>query len=242
MFVAFMNWVLAIVFWLTTLGAAFSIGATFSIGASLSISDADKADVLRSMLFTLIISCVIAAYNTWRIIIKAKRAKAVKSLNDELDRKMAAEKSSKISSAMNLLNNGEIPICQPNKAILRSGEVAGFTIGAALIENKVASYDGGSVSFGLGHGVRVSTGSAAPKMQLSIAASGELCFTNKRIIFAGDKKSFECDIEKLTSYDWGSFLTIHSNTKSFVLSIVDDDFAEVGKATLKLILSRLNAQ
>lgn len=78
-------------------------------------------------------------------------------------------------------------------------------------------------------GVSIGTGggrSRAIKENL-IVANGEFVITNKRIIFAGDRKSFESTLYKLTSFEtYADGIVFHIDTKSYTLFLDEPELAD----------------
>jgi hypothetical protein len=92
---------------------------------------------------------------------------------------------------------------KPSKALLKHGEKAFATVIANLEEIKTVGYSAGSagVSVRVAKGVTIRSGGmkgGAIKELVSVA-SGELVITDKRVIFAGDLKSFAISLDDLIS-------------------------------------------
>lgn len=138
---------------------------------------------------------------------------------------------------------GTLKSIQPARAIIRKGEIAYGQIPAALCEIKTVGYSGRSagVSFRVAKGVTLRTGGfkAAPKKELVTAAVGDLIITNKRIIFAGDKKSLSISLDNLVAVDRanGGFNFSESNKTHFVR--VDENH---GSRIFEIILERMIAE
>ncbi|MEX8520049.1 MAG: hypothetical protein AB3X44_16185 [Leptothrix sp. (in: b-proteobacteria)] len=90
----------------------------------------------------------------------------------------------------------------PRKALLRKDEIAHLCIGAAQLENVTVGrkYEGGSAGIQIAKGVRIGAvrGHSVAVKKLQEVSHGELAITSKRIIFAGDRKSFDVPFTKLT--------------------------------------------
>ncbi|HJH09071.1 MAG TPA: TerB family tellurite resistance protein [Psychrobacter pasteurii] len=106
------------------------------------------------------------------------------------------------------IQSGILPTCHTN-IILKKDEVAHFSYFADLIEERAVRgrYQGGSagVSIRVAKGVSFRVGQSRGTYQSDrepvAVSSGKLIVTNKRIIFDGDKKSFNITIGQLLSYE-----------------------------------------
>ncbi|GAC1379854.1 MAG: hypothetical protein NVSMB40_19520 [Aquirhabdus sp.] len=92
---------------------------------------------------------------------------------------------------------------RPAKALVKPGEKAYAAVMASLQEVKTVGYSAGTsgISVRVAKGVTLRTGGArgrAVKGMVSVA-TGELVITDKRLIFAGDSKSFAIPLEDLLS-------------------------------------------
>lgn len=90
----------------------------------------------------------------------------------------------------------------PKKALLRKDEIAHLCIPAAQLENVTVGrkYQGGSAGIQITKGVRIGAvrGKSVAVKELQEVSHGELAITSTRVIFAGDRKSFDVPFAKLT--------------------------------------------
>jgi hypothetical protein len=86
---------------------------------------------------------------------------------------------------------------KPSRALLKSGEIAYAAVRGTLQEEKILRYEAGSagVSVRVMKGVSVRTGGTRGGAVRGVVdvAEGELVITNRRVIFAGDRKSFSVE-------------------------------------------------
>ncbi|ABS49433.1 MULTISPECIES: hypothetical protein [Yersinia pseudotuberculosis complex] len=137
---------------------------------------------------------------------------------------------------VNKVHDGELPTANPRKAILRNDEIAYFAEFAKLRENKTVGYSSGgsSVRVRVAKGVSIGSGggrSRAMKEDI-ITSEGELVITNRRVIFAGNNKSFETPLTKLTNYEsYLDGIKFHMDSKSYLL-LMDESNAALADAIL----------
>lgn len=127
-------------------------------------------------------------------------------------------------------------------AVLRKGEVAYATAQAGLQELKTVSYRASTsgVSFRVAKGVTLRTGAVrgGPQKGIVTTSTGELVITSKRVIFAGDSKSFSLNLEDLinvTNYSDG----IGLNTAKATYNLLIPSRSEVVsiESRLRLVLA-----
>ncbi|NIG17431.1 hypothetical protein F3J37_01895 [Pantoea sp. Al-1710] len=104
------------------------------------------------------------------------------------------------------INSGDLPVELSLKALLKKNEVCHFSTEAELYEMRSKRYSTGSGSarVRVAKGFSVSTGSTRSyhtERILTKISMGELSITNKRVIFSGSEKSFECPIGKVINAD-----------------------------------------
>jgi len=111
----------------------------------------------------------------------------------------------------------------PRQALLKQGEKAYGAIEATLQEEKTIGYSAGTQGVSLrvakGLTVRSSGTRAMPVKGMVEVAKGELVITDKRVIFAGDRKSFvlaNADLINTTNYSDGFGFT--DGTKTYTLT------------------------
>ncbi|HZE07893.1 MAG TPA: hypothetical protein VE110_03960, partial [Gemmatimonadaceae bacterium] len=113
---------------------------------------------------------------------------------------------------------GNLPVVQVPTIILQKNEIAHWREPSSLIEERVVGrrYVGGSsgVSVRIARGVSYRVGSSRGRLMVDKAdvpvSTGELVLTNKRVIFRGDRKSFNYRLDKLLDvqlYETGLLLT-----------------------------------
>jgi hypothetical protein len=113
---------------------------------------------------------------------------------------------------------GNLPSVRVPTLILQKAEEAHWAEPASLIEERVVGrrYVGGShgVSFRIAKGISYRVGASRGQLIVDKAnvpvSSGDLILTNKRIVFRGDKKSFNYRLDKLLDvqlYSDGLLLT-----------------------------------
>ena len=99
---------------------------------------------------------------------------------------------------------GRLEAVKPSEALLRPGETAYATVRAKLYAQQTVGYRaagrGVSIKVMKGLTFRSGGGRAAQQKQIVEIAAGELVVTDQRIIFAGDRKSFEIPFAKLINY------------------------------------------
>lgn len=108
---------------------------------------------------------------------------------------------------------------KPQQALLKPDEKAYGAIAAQLMEEKTVGYSAGTqgVSFKVAKGLTLrSSGTRAKAVKGVVAvANGELVITDKRVIFAGDRKSFAIandDLLNTTNYSDGFGFTDGNKT------------------------------
>lgn len=114
---------------------------------------------------------------------------------------------------------------RPAQALIKTGEKAYGAVKASLQEIRTIGYSAGTLglSVRVAQGVTLRTGSRrgkAVKGMVSVA-SGELVITDKRVIFAGDQKSFAIPLEDLlgaTNYTDGFGFSDRRTTYTLVTS------------------------
>ena len=119
-----------------------------------------------------------------------------------------------------------------SKAFTKRGEVCYFSGDASLYEqvSKGTKHSGSSVRFRVAKGVYFSTGGGRSSGDSEVVAvsDGELVATNQRIIFAGDKKSFELPHGKLLNIEYvknSVFLNVSDRKSAYVMAMSERDIA-----------------
>ncbi|WP_127958839.1 hypothetical protein [Serratia microhaemolytica] len=154
--------------------------------------------------------------------------------------KKTEEREREVKDEVNQIYDGQLPIVRARKAIIRDGEIAHFSESAKLVENITTGYTSGgaSVRVRVVKGVSIGTGRGRSRAikENAIVARGELVITDMRVIFAGDKKSFEAPLTKLTSFEsFADGVIFHISSKSYTLTLDEYD-ARVADAILTALL------
>lgn len=107
------------------------------------------------------------------------------------------------------MQTGILPSIQPTGLILQKGEIAHLEEPANLLEDKVVKrgYVGGSqgVSFriakGISYRVGRSKGQLVSESAIVQAASGRIVITDMRVVFSGDRKSFNIKLDSILNVE-----------------------------------------
>ncbi len=98
--------------------------------------------------------------------------------------------------------NGAMPVMTANKVIVRAGEQVHFAAPGELLKIQTTGYAAGTggISVRVAKGVTVRSGAirGGAIKELQAIAVGEFALLDKRLVFAGDMKSFEAPYAKLT--------------------------------------------
>jgi hypothetical protein len=149
------------------------------------------------------------------------------------------------------IQHGNLPEVSAGSVILQKQEIAHWVEAARLIEERVVGrrYEGSSsgMSFRIAKGVTYRVGASRGRLVQEKAnvpvSSGDLVLTNKRVVFRGDKKSFNYKLDKLLDvqlYSDGLFLTDTSG-KPRVLTFASDENTDiVGSILTKAIDLHVN--
>jgi hypothetical protein len=129
----------------------------------------------------------------------------------------------------------------PQKALLRAGEIAFLAAPAALLENQTVGCktSGASVRVRVAKGVSVGSyaGRSRPVSGAVRTAHGEFVVTTRRVIFAGDTKSFEIRLKRLTNVvHYSDRLVLHHGTTHHRVVFGAEELATVAATVLKLAL------
>lgn len=120
---------------------------------------------------------------------------------------------------------------QPTKALMKADEKAYGAVMASLQEIKTVGYSAGTTGVSLrvarGLSLRTSGTQGRAVKGAVIVATGELVITDKRVIFAGDRKSFAIPIESLLSTTNYSDGFGFSNNDSTYTLLTDNDGARM---------------
>lgn len=167
-------------------------------------------DKIRRRLYASAVAAVFSGMAQDRRIDDAERDALIR-LQAQLDVDLPAETMQDYRRCRLLaeIDAGVLPVVDLDGVLLKAGEEAHWSEPGDLVEEKVVSrrYQGGSqgVSIPLGGGVRWRVGAARGKMVsqygLVKVSSGRFIITNKRLMFAGDKKSFSVPFGKLVNIE-----------------------------------------
>lgn len=140
------------------------------------------------------------------------------------------------------LKAGRPILVEPRKAILHPGELAFLAMPATLMEQKTLGYasSGSSVRVRVMKGVSVGSygGHSHAVKGIVRTAQGELVVTNKRVIFAGDLKSFEFPLTKLTNIEgYSDGLSLHHGSTTHLLAFQAPELTSAAAIVLKLTSS-----
>ena len=110
---------------------------------------------------------------------------------------------------VNQIQNGALPNIHPTGLILQKGEIAHWEESANLLEEKVVKrgYVGGSqgASFRIMKGVTYRVGASKGQLVSETAvvptSTGRLVITDRRVVFSGDKKSFNIKLDSILNLD-----------------------------------------
>ena len=179
----------------------FSLGRSLSwaLAAGLSIvplnwirlwfaGDIPKESTLSQFLIGTLICWGIAGALGYFLVVSARGAKIRKASEEqELQR----------------LLNAPLTEIRPSRALIKADEKAFGAVMASLQETQTVGYSAGTTGMSLrvAKGVTLRTsGSRGKAIKGMVAvASGELVITDKRVIFAGDRKSFAISLSDLLS-------------------------------------------
>ena len=167
----------------------------------------DVAGAIAMVLVFLGISAGLGYY----LIVSARKEKLV-----------TAQKIAEDEQALQEMMAQPLTEIRPRQAILKTGEKAYGSVAARLQEVQTVGYSAGTagVSMRVAKGLTVRTGGvrAHAVKGAVIVASGELVITDKRVLFAGDKKSFDIlrdNILNVTHYIDG--FGFHDSKKTYTL-------------------------
>lgn len=162
----------------------------------------------------------------------------------EADRK-SAERAA-LNARVDALEADGIQPMRKAKAILRDGEQAFFAELGTLHEMKSVSvrHGGASARVRVAKGVSVSFGGgrSTPETKLVELSDGELVATDRRLIFAGQTKSFEATLAKIINIEYfvdAVLINLASREKPYVVTLPKTEVA-IFRETFRQILARQN--
>jgi hypothetical protein len=171
-----------------------------------------KDSTITQFLIGTLICWGIAAALAYFLIVSARGIKL---------RKQREEK------ALQTLLEAPLTAIQPRKALVKAGETAYAAVAAELQEVQTVGYSAGTsgVSVRVAKGVTLRTAGTrgkAVKGMVSVA-SGELVISDKRIIFAGDRKSFAISLEDiLSTTNYTDGFGFSDNKTTYTLTTTDE--------------------
>jgi hypothetical protein len=110
---------------------------------------------------------------------------------------------------INQIQNGVLPNIQPTGLILQKGEIAHLEELGNLLEEKVIKrgYVGGSqglsfrIAKGITYRVGASKGQLVSETAMVPASTGRLVITDRRVVFSGDRKSFNIKLDSILNIE-----------------------------------------
>lgn len=146
------------------------------------------------------------------------------------------------------IDQGNLPSVDVSGLVLQRGEVAHWAEPAAILEERVVSreYVGGShgVSFRIAKGVSYRVGAQRGRMVSKTAvvpvSRGALVLTNKRVVFAGDRKSFShpwARILALNLFEDGAQISSTTRSAPAVVQFENQANAEIVGAVVSQLLT-----
>lgn len=192
------------------------------------VGDIPKSSTLGEFLIGTLICWGISAGLGYFLIVSARGIQLRKAKDEQ---------------AMQELLDQPLTEINPKQALLKSGEKAYGSVFARLQEVQTVGYAGGSsgVSVRVAKGLTLRTGGmrAHAVKGAVIVASGEIVITDQRVLFAGDRKSFDIPLESLlnvTNYTDG--IGFHDNKKTYTFLTDKDRDREVFMIALNKVLHR----
>ena len=150
------------------------------------------------------------------------------------------------------VKQGKLPVIVVPSLILKKEEVVHWTELGSILEVRVVDrqYRGGSqgLSIRIAKGVWYRTGSQRGRIESTKAlisvSKGTFVITNKRVIFRGALKSFECNLESVLSLnimDDGLMFTTGRREKPYIIRFDSEENVEVVRAILMAIMDGVAA-
>ncbi|HEU0189620.1 MAG TPA: hypothetical protein VFQ97_06435 [Gallionella sp.] len=176
------------------------------------VGDIPKSSTLGELLIGTLICWGVSAGLGYFLIVSARGIKLRKAKDEQAMQELLAQPLTEI---------------KPKQALLKSGEKAYGSIFASLQEVQTVGYSGGTsgVSLRVVKGLTVRTGGirAHAVKDAVIVASGELVITDRRVLFAGDRKSFDIPLESILNVNnYSDGFCFHDSKKTYTL-ITDND-------------------
>lgn len=163
-----------------------------------------------------------------------KKTKVAKERQEKL------KKQEMLDKVLEEIKNTDLKPVNNAKAILKNGEEAYSAVPATLYElvSKGTNFKGANVRVRVAKGVSIGLGGgkATPDKHFSAVATGQFIITNQRVVFAGDKKSFEIKFGNLTYFDKGyDYITFHAGTRNHTIGM-DNMIVQISEAILNKLL------
>jgi hypothetical protein len=156
-------------------------------------------------------------------------------------RKLQEQRARELRERLSQIQSSPLTEIRPSRALIKPGERAFASVSAQLFESKTLRYEGGSggMSVRVAKGVYVRTAGMsghAIKGDVQVA-SGELVVTDKRVIFAGDRKSFAVSLTNLVNIEqYKNGFRFGDSHATHTLIAPDWFHREVFRATLVKVL------
>lgn len=160
----------------------------------------------------------LAAWIYWPIRPAAVRERArqeeIKRLREDEIRRRVAD-----------IRNGSAGHVETDVVRLKDGESAIFAAEAILLEKQLKGFEGSRTSVNVRLTKSISVGQSAyrgkQQKELAPVTAGELVVTNRRVVFAGELKSFDIAREKLTNHHnlGDGILLLHVGSKTYTVMV-----------------------
>ncbi len=147
------------------------------------------------------------------------------------------------------IENGELPICSPDKVVLKKGETAHFEAAAFLQEEQIINrkYVGGShgvsirIARGLNYRIGATRGKILAEKGIVNVSSGNFVITDQRLMFSGDKKSFAHNLTNLIDlqlFSDGIKFSVSNRQKPIIVGIYSAQASEVSGLIISTLINK----
>lgn len=147
------------------------------------------------------------------------------------------------------VEKGFLPTIKTNNLILQESEIAHFDMSAFLMEEKVVSkqFVGRSqgVSIRIMKGVSYRVGSSRGNLLTETGfvnvSDGDLVITNRRIVFSGNRKSFNSNLEKILDirlYKDALQISVSNRQKPVTFGMYSSEQVELAGATISALINQ----
>lgn len=207
------------------------LAAVFALAAIASFVTAITAEFGGVSLMGGLVQLVIAIWLYWPARPAAVRGR-------EREKELIQMREIAVRERIADIRSGRLPEVDVSAVKLRDGERAIFAAQAILLEKQTVGFEGGRASVNIRLTKSISVGQAAyrgkHKKEFVPVTAGELVVSDRRIVFAGELKSFEISRDKLTHYHQlgGGVLLFHVGAKTYsvMLSAGDDAVCDAALA------------